>query len=181
MVTTLADALPHAEFAESHSLVIASPPDRVWDALHSTRWSDLRLTKVLMLVRGLGFSGRHHDDRTLMEGGPVELLITVEDRYAAGGRVAKPWKPVPEVGPDVATLDELAAYAGAGWLKYGMDFTLHPLPGGRTRLETTTLCEPTDDVARRRFTPYWRFIRPFSGLVRRDLLRAVARRATRPA
>jgi hypothetical protein len=60
-----------------------------------------------------------------------------------------------------------------------MDFRLHPLPGERTRLETTTRCEPTDDDARRRFARYWGLIRPFSGLIRLDLLRAVARHSRR--
>ncbi|WP_158071120.1 hypothetical protein [Streptomyces sp. CB03234] len=39
----------------------------------------------------------------------------------------------------------------------------------------------TDPGAARRFTPYWLFIEPFSGLIRRDLLAAVGRRAERAA
>ena len=58
----------------------------------------------------------------------------------------------------------------------GMDFSLHPLPGERTRLATSTLCEPIDKDARRHFARYWRAIPPFSGLIRMDMLRAVARR-----
>jgi len=62
-----------------------------------------------------------------------------------------------------------------------MDFRLTPLPGGRTHLETTTRSDGTDDVARRPFRSYWTVIAPFSGLLRRDILRAVARRAERPS
>jgi hypothetical protein len=58
-----------------------------------------------------------------------------------------------------------------------MDFRLTPLDQGRTMLETSTRCQPTDAAVRRRFGAYWRLIRPFSGLVRRDMLGAIARRA----
>jgi hypothetical protein len=58
---------------------------------------------------------------------------------------------------------------------------LSPVAGGRTLVETTTLCEATDDVARRRFAAYWLVVRPFSGLVRRDLLHVLARAVRDPA
>ncbi len=177
MLTSLAAALPGAEFVECHSLVIDAPPERVWQALQHTTWGELRVTAPLLLARGLGsLSGRH---RRLLDHGPVQMLLTETGRYAVGGRIARPWRVVPTLGPDVATLEELAAFDEGSWLKYGMDFRLHPLPGNRTRLETTTLCEPTDENARRRFAAYWKVIRPFSGLIRLDMLHAVARRAQR--
>ncbi|MEZ5091431.1 hypothetical protein [Nocardioides sp.] len=177
-ITTLAAALPAAEFVEHHCTVVEAPPDRVWDALHATTWAELRLTRPLMLARGLGLR-RGRPVPLLGPGGPVETVRSDPPHYAAGVRVARPWQPVPDRGPDMATLDEIAAFSGRGWLKFGMDFRLHELPGGRTRLETTTLCEPTDGHARRAFARYWRVIRPFSGLIRREMLRAVRRRAER--
>lgn len=180
MIRTLPEALPAAEFVEVHSRVIDAPPERVWAALLDLRWTDLRWTVPLAAARGLGLrAGSLRDRPPLLERGPVRLMLREEGRYLAGGRVARPWRPVPELGPDLAGLDQLAGYTEPGWLKYGMDFRLHPLPGGRTRLETATLCQPTDDSARRRFARYWAFIRPFSGLIRRDMLNGVARRCRR--
>lgn len=177
MVTSLADALPGAEFVEFHSLVIDAASERVWQALQDVTWADLRVTTPLLVARGLGsLAGRR---RRLFDDGPVRLVHTQPGQYVAGGRIARPWQLVPALGPEVSTLDELAAQQEGSWLKYGMDFHLHPLCGNRTRLETTTLCEPTDEHARRRFSAYWVVIRPFSGLVRRDMLHAVARRARR--
>lgn len=177
MVTTLADALPAAEFTEFHDIIIDAPSARVWAALAATTWSDLWLTRPLVLLRGLRPSGTG-TTRGLLDGGPVVPLYLEPGRYAAGGRIARPWKPRPELGPAVETLDDLAAPVSGSWLKYGMDFRLHDLPGGRTRLSTFTLCQPTDEAARRAFGRYWLLIRPFSGLIRRDILRAVARRVT---
>jgi uncharacterized protein YndB with AHSA1/START domain len=180
MTTTLAEALPFAEFFEHHSRVISAPPVRVWRALHRARWADLRLTAPLLLVRGLVDLRDVERFRRwrLLDDGPVRVLEVEEGRYLAGGRIAQPWHAVPVLGPEVSTLAELAAFDTGSWLKYGMDFRLNPLPGGRTRLDTSTLCQPTDDVARRRFGAYWRVIGPFSSLIRHDLLRAVARLST---
>jgi hypothetical protein len=181
MTTSLAEALPFAEFVEHHSRVIPAPPVRVWQALHRARWADLRFSAPLLVVRGLVDPRdleRWRGWRLLDDDGPAPVLQVDEGRYLAGGRVAQPWHAVPVLGPEVSTLAELAAFDAGSWLKYGMDFRLSPLPGGRTRLDTSTLCQPTDDVARRRFGAYWRVIGPFSALIRRDLLRAVARLST---
>jgi hypothetical protein len=177
MLTTLADALPAAEFTEFHDIVIDAPAEHTWAALSTTTWTDLWLTRPLVMLRGLR-PAKPDTTRSLLEGGPVVPLYREPGRYAAGGRIARPWKPRPEPGPAVATLDDLAAPVTGSWLKYGVDFRLHDLPGGRTRLSTFTLCEPTDDGARRAFGRYWMLIRPFSGLIRRDVLHAVARHVT---
>ena len=176
---TLVEAMPCAEFIEHHHHVVDAPVERTWAALRATRWGDLRIGLPLMAVRGLGLRVPAGDRGLLVgPGGPTPIVHTEEPRYAVGASVAKPWQLRPEVRPRIGSLDELAAFADPGWLRMGLDFTLDPLPGGRTRLATSTLCEPTDEEARRRFTPYWRLIRPFSGLIRMDMLRAVARRAT---
>lgn len=47
-------------------------------------------------------------------------------------------------------------------------------------LGTETRGYSTDSRARRRFAVYWALIRPASGLVRRDMLATVRRRATPP-
>ena len=178
MITTLKDALPGAEFVEYHSLVIDASPERVWQALTEVEWADLRWTKPFIAIR-MSLGGNAGGSGRLLLEGPVDVVLSQPGSYVAGAKVAQPWRPRPAVGPRIATLDDLAAYDEGTWLKYGLDFALHRLPGDRTRLDTSTLCEPTDDVARRRFRPYWWLIRPFSGLIRREMLRAVARRARR--
>jgi hypothetical protein len=52
-----------------------------------------------------------------------------------------------------------------------MEWVLTALPGDRTLVETATICEATDARAQRRFSVYWTVIRPFSGLIRRDIMR----------
>lgn len=176
-LTTLAEALPQAEFVEHHTRVVAATPENVWQALHEARWSDLTVTAPLIAIRGLARPAARRSPRLLDDAGPVRLLRSQPPAYVVGARVARPWHLAPVLGPDVDTLEDLAGFYEPGWLKYGMDFALVSLSEGRTRLTTTTLCQPTDDAARHAFTRYWRLIRPFSGLIRLDLLRSVAMRA----
>ncbi len=181
MKTTLSKALPAAEFVEHHHRIVGLPPEIVWEGLNRTRWSDLYWSMSFFAVRGLlsPRAVRAREELLLVADGPVRPLYATPPWEFVGARVARPWQRRPERGPYLGDLDAFTAFSEPGWLKYGMDFRLAPLPGGRTRLETSTLCEPTDAVARRKFAPYWRAIRPFSGLIRRDMLRAVAARARR--
>lgn len=180
MTTTLADALPDAPFWEGRSLDIDGSLDEVWAALINARWSDLRLTTPLMLLRSFGTSLADRD-RRLLEHGPVRLMRTDPPHYAGAAQIGRPWQLRPEPGPVLDTLQAVADFNEPEWLKYGMDFTLEALTSGSTRITTTTLCEPTDGLAFRRFWPYWALIRPFSGLIRRDMLQAIARGVRREA
>jgi hypothetical protein len=87
-----------------------------------------------------------------------------------------PGSTVPARG-DIAPLEEFARFAEPGWTKYLTDFHLQPCNGG-VQLTTETRGYSTDSRARRRFAVYWALIRPASGLVRRDMLATVRRRAT---
>ncbi|GAB3624061.1 hypothetical protein GCM10027418_21450 [Mariniluteicoccus endophyticus] len=175
----LASALPGAQFSEHHHRIVDAPVDACWDALHSVRWSDLTFTRPLFGVRAFGRTkGTPLDlDRRLVEPpSPGAPIHQDPPHYSTSATVGKPWTPT-GVHVDVHDLDEVAAYAEPGWLKYGMDWTFTDLGDGRTLVETATLCEATDRGARTRFRAYWTIIRPFSGLIRIDILAALARRA----
>lgn len=175
----LATALPDAEFVEHHDIIVAATPDRVWDALLATRWADLLIARPLIAVRS---GGRLDvgDDLLTDPRGPGRPTHLEPPSYYSSGMVGRPWEPRADAQRPIESLAELREFTEPGWLRYGMDFRLTPLPGGRTHLETTTRSDATDDVARRRFRAYWTVIAPFSGLLRRDILGAVARRAERP-
>lgn len=175
MISILSEALPKACFSERHSLDIDGTPEQVWTALTELRWSELRVTTPLMWIRRLGGSDRTGERRPL-EDGPARLMCTDPPAYAAAAAIGRPWRLRPEHGPDVKSLSEVRGFAEPGWLKYGMDFTVAAVTENRTRITTTTLCEPIDEQARRRFAPYWALIRPFSAFIRRDILAAIARR-----
>lgn len=143
------------------------------------RWADLTITRPLFAVRTLGRAqgtALDGDRRVIDAPSPGAPVHEQPPRYATSAMIGRPWSGTAR-GPAVTDLDQFAAYAEPGWLKYGMDFTLTDLGAGRTLIETTTRCQATDAEAHRAFWAYWTLIRPFSGLIRLDLLRAIAHRA----
>jgi hypothetical protein len=70
-----------------------------------------------------------------------------------------------------------AAFAEPGWAKGAMSFQLTPIAEG-TLLAAETRVRLTDPASRRAFAPYWFLIQAGgAGLIRLELLRAIARRA----
>ncbi len=71
------------------------------------------------------------------------------------------------------------AFAEPGWAKAAWNFRVEPAPDGAatTSTETRVLC--TDPVSRRTFRRYWRIVRPFSGLIRIEMLNAIRRELQR--
>jgi hypothetical protein len=76
---------------------------------------------------------------------------------------------------DFRTFDE------PGWAKAAWNFRVEPAPAGGATLSTETRVRCTDARSRRTFRRYWWIVRPFSGLIRIELLRAIRREAERGA
>jgi hypothetical protein len=179
---TLDELLPGPDFRERHSRVIAAPPAAVWAALQELRLGDLALSRALMGVRLLParLAGRSDKRRMvsgrLLEEGPVPVLASEPGRAVVAAGVMQPWKLAGGEDPPELDTAALQAFTEPGWVKVGFDLVLEPA-GGTTRLTTETRVTATDPRTRARFRRYWLVIRAGSGLIRRDILRAIARRA----
>ncbi len=172
MTTTLERTMPVYHFRERHSRLIAARPETMWQALVSLTLNDLAITKPLVALRHLG-SHSGSPAKPLFTHGPVTMLEVEPPRYAVAGAVARAWQPKPE-RRTVTTIGAFTAFDEPGWVKYLTDFTL-TTEGGHTRLSTETRGYSTDDHARRLFRLYWAAIRLPSGVIRKDMLRAIAR------
>ena len=143
--------------------------------------SDLPVTRVLMRVRTLGRGPAGAGDRRALTALPPSEIDRDEGRELLMGLVAPTslrtdFRSLDALRP--ATVHELVRPLPDGWVRIGMDFRLAAADGA-TRLSTETRVLATGPVARRRFRLYWLAIRGGSGLIRRELLRAVAQRAER--
>ena len=179
---TLDDLLPAPHFRERHERRVAAPPEAVWRAVQDLRLGDLALSRALMGIRllparlagrprpfGMG-SGR------LLEDGAVTVLSSDPEHAVVAGSVMQPWRITGGEDPPALDAPALQAFAEPGWVKVGFDLLIEPAGAG-TRLTTETRVTATDLRTRARFGLYWLAIRGGSGLIRRDMLRAVARRA----
>jgi hypothetical protein len=173
MPAIIDDLLPDYDYRTAHSRWTDAGAEQVWDALMSLRFDELTLTRPLVRVRGLG---RRVPDGSVLDNGPVTILRVDEGRQAVGGSISRSWTPRPR-RRRLTDADQFLAFGEPGWIKLVTDFRVVP-EGSGTRLSTETRVKATDPSARRRFALYWAGIRPFSGVVRRDILAAVVRKAT---
>jgi hypothetical protein len=151
--TTLLDAvLPEFDFSSRHTRCVAATPERVAEAVNGVRL-----------------------------GGAASLLVKIRSRRASGGRTGgrhdRTILGAPRTGPHRGSFDLQAfrAFDRPGWAQGAMSLRLEPLENGSTLVTTETRVRCVDDAARRRFAIYWLFIRVFSGWLRRDFLRRIAR------
>jgi hypothetical protein len=182
----LIDALlPRFDEVERHAILIAASPPVVWAALHRVDLLASPVIRTLLLLRSapsilLGRRRAPSEPLTLariVQGGFVPLGERAP-RELVLGAVGQFWRPTaPRARVDAV---DFVAFAEPGYAKVAWDFRLADEARG-TRLTTETRIVCTDAASRRRFRLYWRVIRPFSGLLRLALLRAVAREVTRSA
>jgi hypothetical protein len=188
----LDELMPVYDVRERHRIIVRAAPTAVYAAMKSFDLSDALVTRALLFLRAVpgalvalvrspqsvfaGLRARRTElrfadldragFRVVAERAPEELVIGVLGKFwtVHGAR----------------RLDVSAAHFAAGppqgYALAGWNFSVVPQRDGRSQLltETRVWCAP--DV-RARFRVYWIVIRPGSGLIRRDILRAIRRDA----
>jgi hypothetical protein len=177
--------LPRYDFSSHHELAVSATPERTLAALMALNGRELRLTRLLMGVRTIparlrgkpatGRAATESADRAMLPAAFVELART--DRAAAYGIAGQFWRPVATPVP-LADAAAFAAFGEPGYVRAVMGFEVRPTVEG-CRLLTETRIAATDRSALRSFSRYWLVIRAGSGLIRREVLRAVRLRAER--
>jgi hypothetical protein len=178
----LDEIIPMWHFGNHHHIVVAAPTDRVAEALESLRldrdasW----LVRALFRARGLSIPSGPTPRAGLVASG-FSVLGERPGREIVFGIAGKFWAPREMANlvrvPDVRAFVE---FAEPGQAKGAMNILVEPLDDGRTLLGTETRVWCTDRRARLLFGAYWTLIRIPSGLIRGDMLRAIARAATSP-
>ena len=121
--------------------------------------------RALFRLRGLRTDTRLGEFFTSQGFDPLERTATT----FVVGAVSTPWRPGGGLGPFDAPRP--------GTVRIVADLRAEPAPEGGSVLSTETRVAAVDEVARRAFRRYWLVVAPFSKLIRRRWLAAVARRA----
>lgn len=174
--------LPDFDATEFHSIVIDASPEAVWKTLWSFDFGQILIAKLLLGIRALPalvFNPRARRSRprsfTLadiekagfgkLEEHESEVVLGVSGRF---------WLPVHNVDPfDRQAFD---APVEPGRARAVWDFVVQPADDGHTLLSTETRILCGDASSRRKFLAYWTLVRPFSGLIRILMLRAIRSR-----
>lgn len=156
--------LPQFDFNETHSRQIAGSPQEIYDALQELRYSDSLFIRYLFRLRGLTI-GTFRDSLktfTVLSDKAEEIVL---------GLIGRPWKITGELKP--VSREEFLEFREPNNAKMVWNFTFQPNEEGTwVTTETRILCP--DQASRRKFGIYWFFVRPFSGLVRIEILRLLA-------
>ena len=167
-MTLLDEVLPEWHFRERHRLRVDADPARVFAAVREVTLAETPIARALVRLRGM----HARPDRPIFdEMRDVGFEVEAEElgRELAFAAVGQPWK---FRGGERRRTSDFRSFAEPGFAKMAFNFCLD---GSTLSTETRVLL--TDERSRRAFRRYWLVIRPFSGLIRRVWLRAIARRA----
>ncbi len=179
----LNEIMPEWHFGNHHQIVVEAPADRVVAALESIRLDrdSSWLVRAFFRARGLSVpTGPTPRDALTASG--FSVIGERLGREIVFGIAGKFWAPREMANlvrvPDARAFQE---FARPGHAKAAISFRVEPLDDGRTLLGTETRVWCTDRRARLLFGIYWTLIRIPSGIIRVDMLRAIARRASAAA
>lgn len=172
--------LPVYQFSELHCVDISVDPSRVMAQILAHRPEDDRFFRYAIKLRELpmrlmGRSRREGDRPAPFGLDNFTLLQRNDDAEVAYGLAGKLWKA--DYGQvHIADAQAFRLFDEPGSVKLVVGFTCQLLRPGLTRVTTETRVHCLDADALRSFTSYWYLIRPVSGLIRRRMLKAIARR-----
>jgi hypothetical protein len=176
----LDELMPRADVVARYETRVQASLERTREALRAADFSQMPLTRVLMGLRKLGWPRRK-----------AAQTGTQEERLRAAGFIPIPTGSEGEVlfgvvgrfwRPDGGTLcgltaEEIVAFEREGYAKAIWNFTLARESDSVTCLATETRVVVYGSAARRKFRAYWLLVGPFSGLIRKEMLRLVRRGA----
>jgi hypothetical protein len=163
--------MPHCDFVERHSTTVRATPERIYDVIRHAELATHPIVRALLKMRGLGAAKTGSLDAFLGHGfyligddPPHEIVIGVQGPF---------WKPTCKL--HTIDAESFTTSVPSGTARGAWNFFIES--NGRVSTETRVLCA---DDARMKFRLYWMVVRPFSGLIRRMMLRAIRKEAERP-
>lgn len=161
------------EVRSRHEVRVNAPPERVWAAIDALDPGSSPVVRALMALRSLPARlGRRAAGAPGLRFVPLDEAPGDERVMGLVGRFWTPSGGLLRVEPAGFAAFDSPGYAVAAW-----NVTVRG--DGPVRLATETRVRCTDAAARRRFRVYWALVGSFSGLIRREMLRAVRRAAER--
>jgi len=162
--------LPEHDFVETHDIAIHADAASVYRAINEVDFAESFIVRWLLRLRGMSGEGvtirnlRKFHFGTLGEIANKELLIGL------AGRFWTPWGDLQKVDASNFRSFDKAGYAKAVW-----NFSVNE-KNGETNLTTETRIKCLDAESRKSFGFYWTFIRPFSELIRMEMLKTIKRK-----
>ena len=182
----LDDYLPQFDVRTNYAIRIAASPARVYASLWTANFDHWGITRALYAVRTLPSfparpleTWRRFRDELFQQPFTLDAMLSegfnlLEERPGEElllGTVGRFWRARGELC--ATSPDRFRAAAPSGTAKAAWNFEVGLRADGATELRTETRVLCADAATRRRFLGYWMLIKPFSGLIRQEMLAAV--------
>jgi hypothetical protein len=175
----LDDVMPQYQFSEWHSQRVHATPQQALQAVRQSTFGDMRSLRTLLKIRAAALriheTGDSLQDKRVLDAFSAsgylsgvnehELVMVGVANIRAGGPVK------------LQTLQQISDYREQGGIKIGYDFRVDDMGDGWCTISTETRVMALDDATRRGMGRYWRLIVPGSGLLRRQWLDGIKKRA----
>jgi hypothetical protein len=173
--------LPHYQVSAGYSVLVHASEEKTYAALKRANFSDLRIVRSLMRLRGYRIDRARIPELEAPDGGRGSFLelAAVPRREVVLGIAGRFWRLDGGIVRGL-TPGEFADFRREGYAKAVWNFALAPAAGG-TQLSTETRVQTFGRSPTLKFRAYWLVVGPFSGLIRKAILREVKRMAEQPA
>lgn len=175
--------MPEYQISASYSIRVASPPEKTYASLSAARFSDLPVLRALMRLRGYRLDNDSPPTPAAKQssgiGGAFLELVAEPPQEIVFGIVGRFWRPngglVTGLSPAQFTEFRREGYARAVW-----NFSI-VREGTGSHLTTETRVQTFGRATALLFRLYWLIVGPFSGLIRKAMLREIKRIAEHTA
>ena len=181
--------LPKYDAVESHTTIVRAPADRVWAAIRTADFGANGIVRMLFALRGAPEFLVAPREALARARTPAHAPLTLEAALNNGfvvlgeepgrelllGTAGRFWGArggLCRVDPQ-----HFSDFAEPGAAQAAWNFAVRPLVGEKTMLSTETRVRCVDAGGRLKFRFYWGVIRPFSGIIRLVMLRAIKQAA----
>ena len=165
--------LPEFDVSKTHEILVYAPPEQVWPTVDTSDFSRSRLIYILFLLRGLPVP------ESLSVKGMEQLnFIRLETDVGHAfifGIIGQFWSLAGNLQSFAP--EEFVGFQDERFAKATCHFEVIPQDNKQSIVRTETRIHCPTDRTRRRFKNYWRFIGPFSGLTRIEMLKAIKKAA----
>jgi hypothetical protein len=164
--------LPRYDVSAQYQIDVHAPLERVYSAARYLDMTDSWIVRWLYRLRGLPESSLTLDG--MLKWGFV-LLADSPSQEIVFGLIGRFWTPTAQI--QHVTADTFVGFNQQGFAKVAGNIALVSLDDKNVRVTTETRIYSLDKASRCKFRWYWFLIGSFSGIIRKEWLHLIKRRA----
>jgi hypothetical protein len=161
--------LPQFDFSSTHSIIVNAPISKIFPLIREFKIKNPPVSYWLMKLRGM--SAPTHFSIQHLENSRFVLLEEVPNKEIIIGIIGQPWTSTGHLQKFLP--HEFIPFNNADFIKATWSFELVKHTDTKTEIKTETRITCPTPRLKRRFGAYWFFIKPFSGIIRKAMLKAI--------